>query len=569
MTARHQPTADSATGESSPTSDGGTVAAEQPEGFEGSAGFDAPERRPTTASTVLALLVTVGTVVAFVWQVDGTVLPVALGGVGAVSYALSLWLVSSSGRESVTTTLASLLSLVVGGGLLSAVVAATVVAVSTVFPVTQRSLLSLGILVVVGHVGVVVGCVLAILGTTLGSRNLADGTTVANHSKTAGMTASVPAVTTVLLVVAAVATRAGLTHPATIAGQMLTATRTTLLAPGGPALHLGSLFLLVTLTAGTLRFAIGQLPVTELAADSDSRQETIDSARRLLGIVGFVGMVLIVVLGLPEFVLPAERVRAMLGISVYEGVRVVTTLAPLRILLGAVTAGSLFAIAISWVLRRAARASQGAIARRAGPIGTGVLVTVAAILGANQVYELLVATIAAQLPQGVRNIFTEIATQVGTLFGETTLVVLLVTVLGTGTMLAALAFRLALFFRYISRDTAGFSLASGGLFVGTVFAATIEAPLWLVLGGVVASLLVWDAGNFGTTLGNEIGVVPRTDRAELVHAGGTILVGGLGAGAAIGAMRLLDSIATSSASTATAALVFLASGIVFLVAALR
>ena len=540
-------------------------------GFENAdeSGFVTPETQPTTTSIALALAVTLGTVLTFVAYVDGTGLPVALGAVAAGSYAVSLWLTSTAGRESVTTTLNSVLSLLVGGGLLAATVAATVLAVSSIFPVGERALLSLGTLVVFGRVGVVLGCVLALLGTALGVRNLASREAVVQHARTAGLTVFPASLTAVVLVVSAIAAQAGARRPATVVLEGLRRIAEVFLAPAGGGLYLGSWFVLVALASVAVRLAIGQLPVTELLDDTAGQTKAVANVRRILAGVAVLSIALFAAAGVAELLWSPEDLRTVVGPTAFDTVQTVTSLPAVRYALAVVTATSLSLVVLAWLVRQTARTPGAAITQKVSPIASGTLLTVGAVVFADRIYTWLVATVAGQLPPQMSDIVTSLAESVGSFFGETALVVLLLTILGTGTVFAATGFRIALFFRYLSRETAGFSLASAGLFVATVFAAAVEAPTWLVLGGIVASLFVWDAGRFGTTLGKEIGRSSGTHRAELVHAGGTALVGLVGAGLAIGTTTAATYTAGAESSTATVALVFVTSGIVFLVAALR
>jgi uncharacterized membrane protein len=101
------------------------------------------------------------------------------------------------------------------------------------------------------------------------------------------------------------------------------------------------------------------------------------------------------------------------------------------------------------------------------------------------------------------------------------------------------------------------------------FAGTVAAPAWLVFGGLVASLFVWDAGRYGTVLGREIGRRAPTSEAELVHAGGTLAVGALGTVGAVALGSGLGPEGLTPSSTTLLALAGALAGVVLLVAALR
>ncbi|WP_224267862.1 DUF7519 family protein [Haloprofundus salinisoli] len=74
----------------------------------------------------------------------------------------------------------------------------------------------------------------------------------------------------------------------------------------------------------------------------------------------------------------------------------------------------------------------------------------------------------------------------------------------------------------------GFAAAGGLLFVGTVAVAEADAHPLVVVAGVAASVFVWDAGDYATRLGRELGREAETRRAELVHLTGSALVGAVG-----------------------------------------
>jgi hypothetical protein len=101
------------------------------------------------------------------------------------------------------------------------------------------------------------------------------------------------------------------------------------------------------------------------------------------------------------------------------------------------------------------------------------------------------------------------------------------------------------------------------------FAGVLDVSNALVLVALVAAVMVWDAGEFGVTLGQEIGRRANTRRGELVHATGTLAVGGFGAGIALFISG--QSIGAVDAGTGLVALglVTVLGGLLLLVVALR
>jgi hypothetical protein len=90
-----------------------------------------------------------------------------------------------------------------------------------------------------------------------------------------------------------------------------------------------------------------------------------------------------------------------------------------------------------------------------------------------------------------------------------------------------------------------------------------------VFGGIVASLLVWDAGQFGTVLGREVGQGANTRSTELVHAGATALVGVAGTVLAVVAVGQFQGGLGSDSSLTIVALVALVVGVTAFAAAIR
>lgn len=107
------------------------------------------------------------------------------------------------------------------------------------------------------------------------------------------------------------------------------------------------------------------------------------------------------------------------------------------------------------------------------------------------------------------------------------------------------------------------SVAAGGLVLAVVTAgATGATPAPLVAGGVLA-VTAWDVADHGLGLGRQVGHGAVTRRNELVHAVGSLAVGGAAGGAAFGGY-----LAAAGGQPVTA-LTFLLLGSIALLAALR
>jgi len=159
----------------------------------------------------------------------------------------------------------------------------------------------------------------------------------------------------------------------------------------------------------------------------------------------------------------------------------------------------------------------------AGALVGGLLTTVGVVAVAGDIYTRAVTELLRRLPEDIEGDIEEQLASTAASVGESTLVlgaaVLLVGVVSVLVLTVRLACRAGL----VSTEAAGSSLAAVGLFLVTVFGATVGVSRLLVVAGIVASLLVWDAGRFGVGLAREAG--PGARRVELAHLGGAALVG--------------------------------------------
>jgi hypothetical protein len=99
----------------------------------------------------------------------------------------------------------------------------------------------------------------------------------------------------------------------------------------------------------------------------------------------------------------------------------------------------------------------------------------------------------------------------------------------------------------------GLKLASGGTFISAVAAGIAGIHPIVAVCGVAASLLAWDLGEFGATLGREVGRGAPSRRAELVHAVGGLALAALAAGAGVAVAVVVGAIPASGATMLAAA----------------
>jgi hypothetical protein len=187
----------------------------------------------------------------------------------------------------------------------------------------------------------------------------------------------------------------------------------------------------------------------------------------------------------------------------------------------------------------------------------------------------LIEFVAGRLKPPLTGYFRDASGRVVEFYGPETVVLgLTAGVLALATV-GIFALYLSFALGFVSDRVAGPALAGGGLFLAAAFAGTLNVSLWLVLGSLIAALVVWDAGEFATTLGEEVGRQAKTRRVELLHALGALSVGVLGAALATGLTRVLPAGSNPAGPAGgelgglSVALVGAIAGVVILVMALR
>lgn len=526
-----------------------------------------PERdwMPTRTSTRIAGLTTLGTVGLLIWHVDQVLLPVLLGVVGAGLFTLSCWL-SSLEDHAIGTAVVSLLAVPVALGLLASPTLMVLMLTEQLFPVPDASLVSVTTLVVAGHTGVVLGCTTALLGFSLGYWHVLDRETITRYWKITFVTGFVPSIAVLVLFINNAVFETG---PLTLLGTAVSVGMRWLIAPDPRGLNLAGFLFVVVLTLASVRIALRVLPLSELLGDTgsgDTTEARIAEVRaQLRGWIAAVGGLAFLAF-LFELLASTE---SLLGSGVYGIVQAVSTAPPVRGLFVLVTVlslcSALLAVLVRWVGRRA----TDRVTESVGPILGGTVITVVAITVADPVYTGTVDFIASPIPEPISTQIYDITGTLAETYGKSAIVMLLAVGLLVVTLWFLITLWLGLFLGYLSSETAGYSLATLGLFLGSVSAGTIGAPIWLLFGGIVCSLLVWDSGRFGTTLGKEIGQDAETRHVELVHAGATLAVGLCGALIATGLSNVVSGSVVELSSTTPLALLAIVVGILSLIAALR
>ncbi|WP_302082562.1 DUF7519 family protein [Salinibaculum rarum] len=526
---------------------------------------------PTRTSTALALVAGLAVIGLLLWRIDLVLAPVLVGSVGAACLAAGLWLVGRDRWEPIARGLAGLLALPVALGMLFATVGTGLLLAATFFPVGSRAELAVLSLRLVTQVGVVAGCVFAVLGILLGLRNIVDKDTVTTYFWVSIQTAAVPAVVGTVFAAGAVLTGREL-GPRFAGARLLDELLRWIFVPGRLQTHLATLLLFVTLAAVMVRAAIGALPIAELLGDRGTGETDtlgLSQLRSVLGLAGLLAGIAGFLAVLLELAYQPSDLRRLLGLELYGTLVNLSTAPGIRSLLVLTLVASTGAWLLGVGLQRMATGSARAALRRAGPFAAGGLVTAGCIVFGQPITNTFVNEVGGQLPPPFNEAFFTYASAIIDFFGASTLVIVAATLVLGVTVGLLFVFRVAVFAGYLSDETAGYSLASGSLFVAAAFAGTLVTEAWVLFAALVGVFFVWDMGRYGTTLGNEVGRHATTRDAELVHAGGTLAVGLLGVGAAYGIQRLLTIDAVGQTTTAVVALVGALAGIVFLVMALR
>lgn len=486
--------------------------------------------RPATTRVahLTAVLGAVGVLALVFRAFPDTAVPALVSGAGAVGLAGVIRLVGRSDRT-LPAVGAGLLVVPAGLGLVGGVLLVSLALVERVFPVEDAALLSVGWLLVAGNTVIVVGCSLAVLGLATSLGPALDPATLRRSMRTVLATAFVPIAAATALVVDAVT--AGAVLDSTVVPSF-EALFETLVGPTAAGLHLWSVLALVALGTAGVRVVVTTGPDGPVALPEGA---TPDGGSRpgagLLGVVAVSGALAAVVFVVEATVGPSG-VESVLGPAVYTTVRGLTTSVPLRLglLLAAVPL-------LTTVIDRLHDRTAGTVlptpsVQLWAATASGLLATLATVAVAQRLYTDAVSAAVERFPAAVRGDIRGVSDSLVESFGEPTLALAGIALCMSVTAWTLLVLYLVMDARVLSATSPGHSLCGAGLFVAVTFAGVLGGPAWLVVVGIAASLLVWDAGRFGATIAQEVGPEP-THTVELVHAGGTAVVGAVGAAVAL------------------------------------
>jgi len=522
--------------------------------------------RPATTSARLTTVIGLLCISVLLWQVREFLLMVAVAMCGVAVLTIAVWLLREESPTPARRFAASLFAAPATLAFLGGIAGVIILLLGSIFPVQSNSGIPTATLIVVGNVGIVLGCVIAVLGLATTLRDILTPAPLARLTRSALICGTVP-----LVVGAALAATAVLLQSGSTAGgnPLLSEGLAALLSPDTIHLNLGSFLVTVTAATGAVWLLGVIVPYDDALADAGmSRRERarLRSVFTALSVVALLSAALFPAALYAEASAPPSDLRQMLGPGVFDLIQAVTTFALLRYLLitiAVVAIGATIATTVARVLYgQSATTVEWVI-----PSIAGTLVTVVAAIFAADVYEWVVDQTAARLPTAVATRFVDTTRSIRLSYGEAAAVVVAIGLLTIFAAGIAYGIRSSISLGYVSPSGGGYSLASSGLLLATIFAGALGSSVLLVFGGVLAAILVWDIGHNGVDLGRTI--APGTSRGvEIVHAGASLLVG-LGAVAlALGFHFLLD-VSVDPSPERVLAVLLLTVGLASLVVAIR
>ncbi|MFC6988873.1 hypothetical protein ACFQJD_09425 [Haloplanus sp. GCM10025708] len=498
--------------------------------------------RPTRAGTTVSVLVTVAVVAALI-AVGGDPLAAVASAAGGLSLAVVL-LASGASRWRIPARVAAGVLLLPAGALLVFGVGRTL----TPGPVRP------GLTLLVFGVGVAAGGAAATPWDAVDARRLWGVTRF-------GIGVLVlPAVVLGVLVVANV-TPVGRAVGAVVAlaGDVLLATDQSW--RGVAALPVASM--LVNAVCFGAWASLRALPIAELVA-ADRRDAVAELLERAMGHLTSVGLTSVALT--PAFALlwlaPTIRARVFgaLPASLVTGVVGVASATPLRVLLLGVTGLSVAVVGLVAVVKRLSDVDAESFERWGAPAVGGLLfIAVALQFGAP-------ATTAAARGPLAPQAFT--IRQLSETFGPEALSLGVELALASVSVAVYLTLGLLGAVLFPGRGESA-AVASVGVFLAAVGSARVGVPPVVVFVAVAASLVVWDVSDHAVAMGTEVGRAAPTRHVELVHAGGSLLVGGVGVAVAVGGLLGAGAVPVLRSVATPLALLSALVGVLFLLAALR
>lgn len=330
----------------------------------------------------------------------------------------------------------------------------------------------------------------------------------------------------------------------------------------------GELLVLFAVSAGVVRLAVVRIPFVELASEASKPAVTAvrRRVRQALGYAAAVSGIIGISLGIVGIFLATSR-GTILTYELELPPRLMRTLVALSVsptLRGALVAAIVAALGAVLLARALRFVASERFPPRWLPIVSlatgGVLtMTVAAIHRSIAAIALDRATTTAgeTVIRDLLGTFGSFSLLAGALVGAIAVASALAVSIGITGGVRALG------------TAAGIQLAAAGVFVAALAAGIAGSPVLVVFGGVAASLLVWDLGEFAVTLGVEIGHLGSTRRGEIVHTVGATVIAALAVAIGTGAVLVMSRLPRPPSDATALVLIAAAFGTVTLLLSTR
>lgn len=296
-----------------------------------------------------------------------------------------------------------------------------------------------------------------------------------------------------------------------------------LLAPSPSEVALVEFCVLLALAAVAVRLALAVLPLVQLAPGRHvaTVRRVVDAVTDVLEIViALCAVSFVLSLAAAEGVNRLETVYYDLSPTLHAVLSAVAESAVLRhLLVQLIVVSVVLAGAVKLLEVVGTRRLDDAPSRVVPAVLWGFLLVVGIAVAAPSVLE----SVAGSLDPAQERVLAGALEEFGPLA-----VGLLVAVVGlwiAGVVLLAIPSASGLGF--VPERTAGVRLVMGGTVLATVAGAVAGIGTTYLVGGIVAAMVIWDVGEFGLGLSEELGRDAPTRHGELVHGAGSVVVGGL------------------------------------------
>ncbi|WP_276254757.1 DUF7519 family protein [Halomontanus rarus] len=296
-----------------------------------------------------------------------------------------------------------------------------------------------------------------------------------------------------------------------------------LLTPSPSAVALVEFCVLLALAAVAVRLALATLPIVQLAPRRHEAtvRRVVDAVTDVLGVaIALCAVSFVLSLAATAGANRLETVYYDLSPTLHAVLSAVAESAILRLLLVQLLVVSVVLAGAVALLKVVGMRRLGDAPSRVAPaVLWGLLLVAGIAVAAPTVLESAVGTLDPAQERVVAGALEEFGPRV---------VGLLIAVVGlwiAGVVLLAIPAASELGF--VPERTAGVRLVTSGTALATVAGAIAGLGTTFLVGGIVAAMVIWDVGEFGLGLSEELGRDAPTRHGELVHGAASVVVGGL------------------------------------------